>query len=324
MYPSMPREIIVEAMIDILRQIQPTYGNQNPQHVPNNVAQTIIARRRDTNWVVSTNRNVTDICFGRRQGYINIEKNDFILAVLNSLHTCYAKCGERIIHMREGIPQGDSMSPAIAIGTCMYLEQRWWNSLPTQIRERLFIRRYLDDVLLVCDEGASQGQSHPDMRKYIENFGSKCYPNPPLSLESASDTTYLESTVINTGNDVHLRYLNKNVPSLAEKGKPVFWNVQPYHSCVPRRVLSATLSGTWCRMYDATTHEDRLSLPALLKAQELVHLHGFPLAHVTASLHRQALRQPGIKAWELAARYAHTKPIWLRRETIDLLDDNNT
>ena len=206
------------------------------------------------------------------------------------------------------------MSPAIAIGTCMWLEQQWRWRLSDAHASQLFIRRYLDDVLLVAD--TSSESSH--IYDHIRSFTDECYPNPPLSLEACDGETYLESKICNTGANIHLTYWNKNMPSIQRDGNPVYWNTQPYHSSQPQRQRRTILSGTWHRIAAGTTRGHQKCLPIIFKAHEYIHLHGYPTQMVIESLAAMNERTTDV-VWQRAANLVGSirMPIWQA-----ILDDN--
>ena len=70
-----------------------------------------------------------------------------------SLEHCLTKIGGgTIVRQVHGIPMGDSLSPALAIGTCAWFERKWLNKLPEGERWRVQGVRYLDDVMMIDNQ----------------------------------------------------------------------------------------------------------------------------------------------------------------------------
>ena len=66
-----------------------------------------------------------------------------------SLTNAVCKLGTKIIHQTKGIPQGDSLSPAICIGTLAWYETQCMSKLTPKEKGNIKIARYLDDALLL-------------------------------------------------------------------------------------------------------------------------------------------------------------------------------
>ena len=66
-----------------------------------------------------------------------------------SLSECYVRLGDTLLRQDMGVPQGAPHSPALAICMCSVLEHRALRN-PGMDWHRLGIRRYMDDILLLC------------------------------------------------------------------------------------------------------------------------------------------------------------------------------
>ena len=63
-----------------------------------------------------------------------------------------------------GIPMGDSLSPAIAVGTLAYMEMEWMSQLDPSIKQRFRAGRFMDDILMVYQKNGW------DSRAFVQNF----------------------------------------------------------------------------------------------------------------------------------------------------------
>ena len=68
-----------------------------------------------------------------------------------TLNNAISKFQNIIVKQQKGIPQGDSLSPAIAIGTCAHQEIKWKIETPNRISSAIYLLRCMDDVLCIVD-----------------------------------------------------------------------------------------------------------------------------------------------------------------------------
>ena len=86
---------------------------------------------------------------------------------------------------------GDSLSPAIAIGTTAWMEMEWMQTLDMETKSRFRAGRFMDDILMVAAEHEAWNVEH--LLRYFAS--STCYL-PPLKLEPADDGCFLETRFV--------------------------------------------------------------------------------------------------------------------------------
>ena len=137
-YPSMPRQDIVKAMRDILEQTiaQDRRSKRKFVLVPRN-------KHEKPQWGTSYSEDT-------KATHMKIEYEDMIDVMRFSPTNAVCKLGTKIIRQTKGIPQGDSLSPAICIGTLAWYETHWMGKLTPEEKSNIKITRYLDDVFFVA------------------------------------------------------------------------------------------------------------------------------------------------------------------------------
>ena len=99
------------------------------------------------------------------------------IAMFSLDHTLITRKG---IIMKQilGIPMGDPLSPAMTIGTCCWMEQKWLGQQPPETKDMFRAKRYMDDILLMYVKSVRWQDA-----AFIKHFeASECYW-PPLELE---------------------------------------------------------------------------------------------------------------------------------------------
>ena len=114
---------------------------------------------------------------------------------------------------------GDPLSPAICIGTCAYIEMKWFDNLPNGIKTHARFTRYLDDIHMIANKGKIA--NYDDFIKL--DFEKGCYPTG-LVLEETKDDEYLECKTIVGGKKIKIKHWNKNLKSLKECGNNITTN----------------------------------------------------------------------------------------------------
>ena len=130
---------------------------------------------------------------------------DVLMDVLEfSLDNAVCKLGTRMIRQVKGIPQGDSLSPAVCIGTLGWYENAWMKKQSVKTKKNMRITRYLDDVLMVINANM---KGHTET---IKSYTTECSP-PGLPLEGeGGECCYLETTIRNDGSNIECQHRNKN------------------------------------------------------------------------------------------------------------------
>ena len=140
MYPSMPKGDMIKAMRTILKDV-------------------IEAERLRVTHVTIPKCKSLRIRWGKQYG--ELDKNNSVTIPLDnlvkiakfSLEHCVTKINRgKLLRQKQGIPMGDSLSPAFAIGTCAWFEEKWLQTIPAQDRWRIEGVRYMDDVLMVVND----------------------------------------------------------------------------------------------------------------------------------------------------------------------------
>ena len=253
MYPSMPKQDMTTALSTILDEV---------------VAQ---ARLRVTHVTVPNSKSLP-IRWGKQYG--EYDKNNSITVPLKemmgvtrfSLEHCVTKVrGQRILRQCMGIPMGDSLSPALAVGTCAWFERKWVETIPEEHRWRVKGIRYMDDVLMIINDEGWGGAE-----KVFEEFTTAggCYPEP-LSLSEDSGETYLECVLHNKGGEFLLQHWNKNGGS---ETKQRFYNGTHAHSYSEEKHKAGAIIGTMVRMVRNSSNEELLQFSLKEKRRELKFL----------------------------------------------------
>ena len=69
----------------------------------------------------------------------------------------------RLVLQTKGIPQGDNLSPAIAIGTAAWYEMLWSKKQNPETLKKIKIKRYMDDIFAIKIKD-------PETDAMIENY----------------------------------------------------------------------------------------------------------------------------------------------------------
>ena len=163
-----------------------------------------------------------------------------------------------------GIPQGDNLSPAMAIGTCAYFEREWIAKLPDGVRQKLVIQRYMDDVLGAhskFDAGAQDAMT--------DLVSGGCYP-APLTLTNDDDAHFLETVIIPTIGNIEFKHWNKNLG-----GKQEYYKGKHYHSIGQMTHKIGAIQGTFIRIDRNCSNANVFNEAIQEKVTELLGL-GYP------------------------------------------------
>ena len=195
-YPSMPKADIIEAMEHILHNVRNQTRKCKRKFI-------LVPRCKNEKPIWGTSYTED-----QKKTHIKINFQVMIDLIRFSMDNAICKLGgECFIRQTTGIPQGDSLSPAMCIGTCGWYEMRWMQKWNPEDRKLFQIRRYLDDVNMMFKTNS------PRAKTILEDFQEKgsCYPED-LSLEGEEDNSeYLETNII-YGDDgaIACKHRNKN------------------------------------------------------------------------------------------------------------------
>ena len=145
------------------------------------------------------------------------------------------------------------MSPAICIGTCAFLEKKWFDHLDGAVQEKVRAVRYLDDIYMILNKNGIDNPS-----EVLQSFEQECYPKS-LTLEQTPPNEFLECMVHTTSHgEITMQHWNKNHSHMQETGEQRYYKQQHYNSYAPRRSKNGALIGTWTRMDTNSNRDDLL------------------------------------------------------------------
>ena len=261
MYPSMPKGDMICAMKTILKEVRE--GQRlRVSHitVPDSKALPIKWGKH------------YEECEGRARA-VTVPLDELVKIVKFSLDHTVTKVGkDKLVRQNCGIPMGDSLSPAIAIGTCAWFERKWIRSMPEEDRWRVKGIRYLDDVLMIVNdhEWGKAGECFDNFAKL-----GGCYPKP-LSLSEDDGAHYLECTIHNKGEDLLLQHWNKNE---GNESKQRYYKGVHAHSFSETKYKVGALIGTFVRMGRNSSTNELLQTSLKEKCRELKFLQ-YPMGHI--------------------------------------------
>ena len=253
MYPSMPKEDMVCALRTILKEVKDAQ------------------RLRVSHITVPTSKSLP-VRWGkhyREEGYqkaITLPLDELVKIAKFSLEHCLTKIGGgTIVRQVHGIPMGDSLSPALAIGTCAWFERKWLNKLPEGERWRVQGVRYLDDVMMIVND-AGWGKGKETLANF-EKRGS-CYPKQ-LSLSGDDEKHYLECIIHNKKESITVQHWNKNEGS---DEKQRFYKGAHANSFSDERFKTGAMIGTFTRIARNSSTGELLRASLKEKIRELKFL----------------------------------------------------
>ena len=253
MYPSMPKGDMIKAMKTILKEV-------------------VREERLRVTHVTIPKCKSSPVRWGKQYG--ELDNNNSITIPLDnlvniakfSLEHCVTKINKgKLLRQKQGIPMGDSLSPAFAIGTCAWFEEKWLQSIPKQDRWRVEGVRYMDDVLMIINN-QDWGQADKWFAA-IEQVGG-CYP-APLSLKQDDGQHYLECTIHNKGDDMLLQHWNKNE---GDRNKQRFYKGIHAYSYNEKKNKRGAMIGNFMRMAKNSSNAELLNASLREKWNELKFL----------------------------------------------------
>ena len=162
-----------------------------------------------------------------------------------------------------GIPMGDPISPANAIGTTAWMELEWMRSLDQESKKHFRAKRYVDDILVIYNTNA-EWRGADFIRDFKE---STCYM-APLRLEPGAPDVFLETKLEKVARG-EFTYRLKNTN---EDGVQRVWRYTPASSYTPYSQKVGLIAGLTqkCIRMASDTEQLRISLRA--KVAELRQL----------------------------------------------------
>ena len=120
---------------------------------------------------------------------------------------------------------GSALSPALCNGTLAWMEQKWMAGLTPETKARFRMGRYMDDVFTVVARNDREWRADELMNDFER---STCYW-PPLRLERADESCFLETRIVELTQDGRFEHRLKN----ANEGRaesPAVWRYQRWDS----------------------------------------------------------------------------------------------
>ena len=268
-FPSMPKDAIRMAMRDHVARIMRSSGQKGvsvPRYSDNSPCEW--RRRKD-------DRRYIWIPFD-----VMIDVMEFALD-----HAIVQMPDGSLRRQKEGIPMGDSLSPAMTIITCAWMEDEWLQSISDADKARFTARRFMDDVLMVYAKADDW-----DHDAFIRDFvRSECYW-PPLKLEDAKEATFLETT-FDLRPDGRLEYWLKNDNARERR----VWRYQHYRSHAPFAQKRALIISSLRKVHKMASDRRRLYTSALDKLREFIAL-SYPSTLLRSACNRLAYTT-GVGTW---------------------------
>jgi hypothetical protein len=173
---------------------------------------------------------------------------------------------------RQGIPMGDPISPGATVITCAWMENEWLQTVETRDKTCFAARRFMDDILMLYAKPRWW-----DHERFLRDFTrSECYW-PPLELEDARQTTFLETT-FELAESGELSYWLKNDNTRERK----IWRYQHWRSHAPFAQKKALVIACLRKVHKMASDRRRRYTSALDKLREFIALD-YPLSLLRSS-----------------------------------------
>ena len=171
---------------------------------------------------------------------------------------------------RQGIPMGDP--PGATVITCAWMENEWLQTVETRDKTCFAARRFMDDILMLYAKPRWW-----DHERFLRDFTrSECYW-PPLELEDARQTTFLETT-FELAESGELSYWLKNDNTRERK----IWRYQHWRSHAPFAQKKALVIACLRKVHKMASDRRRRYTSALDKLREFIALD-YPLSLLRSS-----------------------------------------
>ena len=225
MYPAMAKPIIRVAMREVLHIIRGTLPPGSGEDPRINVPKK---GKKPCEWSSQS---------GDMWGYAQIRFSTMLETLDVVLENTYLRMRDgRMLKQSQGTPMGDSLSPAIAIGTTAWMEIEWMQTLETDTKKRFRAGRFMDDILLTVSKSPTW-----DSDAFIRDFESSTCYMPPLKLEPADAGRFLETrfALLPDGTSRHrLKNLNEE-----RESNPTTWRYHRFDSFCSDTLKDGVLTG---------------------------------------------------------------------------------
>ena len=200
----------------------------------------------------------------KRKDYIKLSFDILYDVMLFALHNTLIKDqNNKLWKQVEGIPMGDPHSPGMTIGACAWMEADWLKTISDQTKLQFKARRYMDDILLFYTNNSNFNST-----ELLGNFKKECYL-PPLNLEEANESTFLETTfMVNKKNKIRYWLKNQNIPGQ----QPKIWRYAHFHSSMAYPQKSAILLACLKKLQKMASDNTALKDSAIQKLHEFLNL----------------------------------------------------
>ena len=241
----MPREHIIEAMQMIADE---TFAN-----TPNRTNKITVPHSKNQKafWGVDYEQ-----CDKYRS--ITFNKQNLIDILAFAIDNAFTRFRGNIIKQVKGIPQGDSLSPAIAVGTCAFFEKKWFDNKSIEEQKAFSAYRYIDDVLGIIDKGYEHWEA------LASDYKNNCYPKE-LELTEDDNSHFLECEIIPNKGRIESKHWNKN----AGLSKQIYYKGKHANSIGSIDSKIGAIMGTFLRIKRNCTTNDLFKIALNEKIQEL-------------------------------------------------------
>ena len=170
-------------------------------------------------------------------------------------HAYFTTLGQTVRQIL-GIPMGSPGSPAYAICICMFYEHKFHTSLhhfstilrcPTDTMVRAI--RYIDDVLAFITWDERNSASKVYAHAITSLIATAYHKNMKLKEEAPThELPFLQGKVIIKNNTIHVKYNNKNLPSILTTGNQKLYTVKHRHTFMTEASARNTVIGALHRL----------------------------------------------------------------------------
>ena len=178
--------------------------------------------------------------------YVHFTMHQLREVLLWDIEHIYFTVGDCIMQQCQGIPMGSPCSPALAVLLCTHLEHSFIHSKGVQWCDtHLTGYRYIDDLLLYCDDSQFDLQEVVDMYAQPLELEVEDHDNSMVPFLSTLNTLHADGSL-------HIAYYHKN-HRRAQLGLPRLNNVTHFSSHVPPQRAHGLTMGACHRVVQNST-----------------------------------------------------------------------
>ena len=87
--------------------------------------------------------------FNKETEYTTLNESVLVDVLKFCINNAVSMLQGKLVLQTDGIPQGDNLSPSIAIGTAAWYEMLWSQKQNPEILKKVKIKRYMDDIFAI-------------------------------------------------------------------------------------------------------------------------------------------------------------------------------